>query len=99
MLPPSSRLAIAEGTELMCVTRFRCGLSRRWTALSSNTTPPPRESGTKNSMTARSKQIELTAATPLRSHSAKIRSASDSIAAQLLCLIGTPLGRPVEPEV
>lgn len=76
-----------------------CGLSGRWTALSTRTTAPPRHSAGKISITDMSKQTELAAEMPLMSRPSKIRSISDSMATQPPWWMATPFGTPVDPEV
>jgi hypothetical protein len=68
-------------------------------ASSTRTAAPPHESGANNSKTERSKQIEVEKRTPRNSSREKTPCAQRRRVQALACVMATPLGLPVEPDV
>src|ERR1051325_5054151 len=91
--------AIADGTVLMSVTSAADASAGSCSAFSAIITVPQQASGTNNSKTDRSKQIEVAASTPRNCSRVNVSSDQFKNVAVLACAMATPFGTPVDPEV
>src|ERR1041384_8043663 len=91
--------AIAEGTVLISSMFAAADIDGNCKAFSASTTQPPQLRGANISKTERSKLIEVEASTEFNFCGVKKSRDHCRKAAALQCVIATPFGVPVEPEV
>ena len=84
---------------LTSVTSPAAANSGKPSAFSATITLPPRVSGANSSKTDKSKQIDVAAKTPANSAPLKTSCAQCSITPALPCVMATPFGWPVDPDV
>ena len=97
--PLRSSSAITDGTVLIKVTRSAAGSVPTASACSASTTVPPAASGPNNSNTDRSKHTDVAANTPAHSSAVNTSRAHCRNATAFPCVIATPFGTPVDPDV